>query len=366
MTNLNTGGTKYPTKRAKIEKLHKEGFLDLLILHPGKNHNRKLLRSSSRDDSNIMYEVIIATTDPHAVERAVQQYMGKNQVLESEYLITLSISRFKDRTLCTNYPTSVRVAFVLGVPFNYKEILSLIPKSHTGSHYLSTPYNNGLYPLTNTWFEIPEELKDNRMHALNAIRSEPQPKYGEMHVDRIRKYDTNLLHTLLDSGTQLNTHIGAQFLDHTHLDLDSISRDYSVCIKSIDSLNYNNPIIPKATAVGVDCLPLRECIQYADLVEMSDLVDTDVQPLRLRMPTYPNSSNTPRYTQRPEYTMLARVAKCSGRFTYYKTSLDNFLIALQTTQDPHMSPAALDYLCSNLLVQKIRISVNENKENIGE
>jgi hypothetical protein len=310
-----------------------------------------------------MYEIIIATSNARAVENSVHAYMKARGISEfSKYSVTTSPSRFKNRDLCMKYPASVRIALKLGVPFNYEEIIQGIPKNEYGQHYLSTPYNNGMFPITNVWYEIPEGYKQERNEFIYNTLSIPQTPYGEGHVDRIRRYDTDLLHRLLDNGIDVTTHIGAQFLDHTHLDVDKIDPRYSVCIHAVKSLNRNNPIVPKVEVQGLDCLPLSECIKYAELVSMQHSVDPYQYPLRF-MPVNPNSNTGYiNYNRTNEYIFTCRIAKLSGRFTFYKTILDDFLISCQRGVKLDWRNQDLQYVCENLLVQKIRLTVKDTKE----
>lgn len=362
MLTDDTGGTKYPMKRIKIEELKQKGSLELLILHPAKLLNRLVLNPEI-DEVRVMYEIIIATSNARAVENSVHAYMKEKGMSEfSKYSVTTSPSRFKDRDLCMMYPASVRVALKLGVPFNYEEIIQSIPKNEYGHYYLSTPYNNGMFPITNVWYEIPEEHKDERNAFIYCTMSVPQSKYGEDRIEKIRRYDTELMHRLLDSGVNLTAHIGAQFLDHTHLDVDKIDPRYSVCIPAVKSLNKSNPIIPKVEVQGLDCLPLRECIKYAELVDMQQAIDPHRYPLCF-MPVKRNSNaEYVHYNRTNEYLFACRIAKLSGRFTFYKTALDEFLIACQRGSKSDLNQHTLQYLCDNLLVQKIRLTVNDTKE----
>lgn len=359
-----TGGTKYALKRVKIEELQSKGFLDLLILHPAKPLNRLVLRPTD-GDGRVMYELIIATTNARSVEDAIHKYMKSNSIEElTQYAVTTSPSRFKDRDLCIMYPASVRIATKLGVPFDYQAIIDSIPKTDYGMHYLSTPYNNGLYPVTNIWFEIPVYKKQERMDYIDKCRKGPELQYGMTVLDKVRKYDTTLMNELADSGVDLVYHIGANFADHTHLELDKISPEYSVCIKAMESLNRTNPAIPKVSVIGLDCVPMRDCAKYADLIDMGSYLEPDIYPPTLRQFSSSNIQPTP-FNRTPPYIMASRIARLSGRFTFYKTTLDDTLMEFQSgRQDSKVSE--LKYLSNCLLVQKIRLVVNDNKEVVGE
>ena len=364
-----SGGTKYPLKRVKIEELKENGFLDVLILHPAKHLNRVVL-SPQPNDMRVMYEIIIATNNPRAVETAVHKFMtDRSQAEFDRYSVTTSPSRFKERSLCAMYPSSVRVALKVGVPFDYQEILSLIPKSEYGLHFLSTPYNNGMFPVTNVWFEIPEKYQDYRMKQIHEIVSVPQTKYGQPHIEKIRALDTTLLHTLLDAKEDFVKHIGAVFLDHTSSDVDAIDRRYSVCINGVNTLHRENPIIPRMRVEGIDCVSLADSAKYAELVDMQKYVNPDIHIPRLlgssSHPSQPSRGHTP-YITKPPYIMASRIAKYSGRFTFYQTPLDEFLMGLQTNRKNWYSVSELEYLCETLLVQKIRIYYDAPNKAVGE
>lgn len=367
MTTSKLGGSKYPLRRYQIDEIQQKGFIELLILHPAKNFNRRLL-DYNPGQTFAMYEVIIATTTPKEVESAVLEYLSENSVASSDYLITLSTSRFQDVELRNKYPTSVRVNIAVGVPFNYVEIIRKADAKCVGSHYLATPYNNGLFPTSNVWFEIPENKKVERMDYIAKIMSKPKTTYGEDRVEKLRRYDTALMHHLLDLGIKLKTHIGYNiFNEHAHSG-DEIDSRFSVCVRANNSLNRTNPIIQPMQVIGVDCVTLKESIKYAKLIGMDHYLDmhTDKPMLGGMSPASMNGSKPKTYFESPEYTFARRVAKSSGRFTYFKTCLADFLESLQRNEIPSMPLGEIKHLVDNLLVIKIRVAVNKTEELVGE
>ena len=367
MTTLKAIGTKYPLRRSQLDEIQRNGFIELLIFHPVKNFNRTLL-THQEGNFYAMYEVIIATTNPKEVEDAIVEYMNGHGVMSTDYLITLSTSRFQDSELRSKYPSSVRIALAIGVPFNYSEIVQIADSKSKGSHYLATPYNNGLCPTSNVWFEIPEDCKAARMIKVGSVMSSPQTKYGEDRIEKLRRYDTELLHTLLDEGRDLKTHIGYNAFNGSVHSGDTVDSRFSICVRANDSLNRNKPIIPLMSVTGVECMSLRDSVKHAKLVGMEEYIDGGTNPPMLRglSPTSMNGSRPKTYLDSPEYIFARRVAKYSGRFSYYKTCLSDFLISLQRNEPPPYRTNEVRFLCNKLLVLKIRIAVNKTQEIIGD
>jgi hypothetical protein len=359
-TNANNplSGTKYQMRRKNIERLKEDGYLDVLIFHPAKRLDRVVLRPEP-GDINLMYEVIIATDNGDAVELAVRQFMQANSQEETtRFSITRSASRLKDPELRGKYPLSIRVATKVGVPFDYADIISRIPKDIDCNYHLSTPYNSGLYPVTNLWFEIPQEYQKDRNAKIHSIRSTPVPRFGRPHIESIREYDVGLFHELRSKGVDITTHLGAYFLDHSTDNVDAVDPRYSVCIPANQSLNRENPVIERMTVVGMDCLPIGDAAKYADLVGLGHHVNPNSEVPKLYCQSGIIDSdlykNRP-FSQTPPFFMASKVSRNSGMFTFYQTCLESLFQSLRFGRDPSMSVSCLRYYCNTLLVQRIRI-----------
>lgn len=338
-------GTAFNASMYHLRDIKETGRTVALVLVNGSPYDTEILTPDNYKTSlRTMYDLSIATDNPQVLMQGISDYYGsKGFVYPDNYSMKCNPSMMKDIKKNIEYPETVRIRIPFGMPFHYQDVVgSLGIKT-----YMSSLYNNGLFPTSNAWFIIPPSHREARALILEKYKKNPGLSMSDLNP--LRSYDLSLYQLLRSRGEAPELQYRIGFHEH-HVANDTLNPQFSIRLYGTQLLDKENPIIPRMDVEVLDCVPLSDAQNYIS------------KHLRLSR----NQFHSCEYDVYPQRS-LARIARHTSPYAFYKTPLNEFFMFHKMGSESNLGvPSQSDTnIANSMLIQVLSLTTAELEMNEG-